>query len=56
MDAFKAEHGELFTPKWWANTQERVFRGEILDVFPYPRERWLDLDDDASSGANPPTY
>ena len=42
MPVFKSEHGELFTAKWWANTQERVLGGEILDVFPYPKERWLD--------------
>jgi len=39
---FKAEHGDLLGPRWWAETQERVRRGEILDVFPYPKERWLD--------------
>ena len=41
IDDFKAEHGELLTPKWWADTQERVCRGEVLDVYPYPKERWL---------------
>jgi isocitrate dehydrogenase kinase/phosphatase len=39
---FRAEHGDLLEPRWWADTQERVRRGEILDVFPYPKERWLD--------------
>ena len=41
IDDFKAEHGELLTPKSWADTQERVCRGEVLDVYPYPKERWL---------------
>ena len=41
IDDFKAEHGELLTPKWWADTQERVCRDEVLDVYPYPKERWL---------------
>jgi isocitrate dehydrogenase kinase/phosphatase len=50
METFKAEHGELLTPKWWASTQQRVRGGEILDVFPYPKERWLDYDGD--SGGN----
>jgi len=48
---FKAEHGELFGPRWWADTQECVRRGEILDVFPYPKERWLD--GEASPAGNP---
>ena len=51
MGTFKAEHGDLFTPRWWADTQERVRRGEILDVFPYPKERWLD--NGGNFGANP---
>ncbi|HMD96621.1 MAG TPA: isocitrate dehydrogenase kinase/phosphatase AceK regulatory subunit [Terriglobia bacterium] len=42
MAEFKVEHGDLFGPRWWADTQERVRRGEMLDVFPYPKERWLD--------------
>ena len=51
MAHFKAEHGDLFGPRWWADTQERVRRGEILDVFPYPKERWLDHD--GSPAENP---
>jgi isocitrate dehydrogenase kinase/phosphatase len=51
METFKAEHGELLTPKWWAETQKRVCGGEVLDVFPYPKERWLD--NDVSSGGDP---
>jgi isocitrate dehydrogenase kinase/phosphatase len=50
METFKAEHGELLTPKWRASTQQRVRGGEILDAFPYPKERWLDYDGD--SGGN----
>jgi len=50
METFKAEHGELLAPKWWASIQGRVRGGEILDVFPYPKERWLDYDGD--SGGN----
>jgi len=50
MRTFNAEHGDLFTPKWWGETQERVRRGEILDVFPYPRERWLNSDSNSSEG------
>jgi isocitrate dehydrogenase kinase/phosphatase len=48
MDAFKLEHGTLFTARWWADTQHRVRKGEILDVFPYPKERWLDQIDGQS--------
>ncbi len=51
MADFKAEHGDLFGPRWWADTQECVRRGEILDVFPYPKERWLDHG--ASPAGNP---
>lgn len=53
MEAFKAKHEEF----GWAETvgkhSRAVCRGEILDVFPYPKERWLHLYDDANSGGNP---
>ena len=34
-------HGELFDVGFWQETQARVTRGEIIDIFPYPPSRRL---------------
>jgi isocitrate dehydrogenase kinase/phosphatase len=36
---FLEVHGELATPGWWVDTQERLLRGEEIDVKPYPEAR-----------------
>jgi isocitrate dehydrogenase kinase/phosphatase len=38
-DAFLDAHGDLLDPAWWCAVQERVSAGELVDTFPYPRER-----------------
>ncbi|HEY0502418.1 MAG TPA: bifunctional isocitrate dehydrogenase kinase/phosphatase [Lysobacter sp.] len=35
-DALCREHGEIFDPAWWRETQARLRSGEYLDVPPYP--------------------
>jgi isocitrate dehydrogenase kinase/phosphatase len=40
-DAFMDAHGDLCTARWWRDVQERLRAGEIVDVFPYARERRL---------------
>ncbi|MGH8078319.1 MAG: bifunctional isocitrate dehydrogenase kinase/phosphatase, partial [Lysobacter sp.] len=35
-DALLREHGEIFDPAWWRQTQARLRSGEYLDVPPYP--------------------
>ena len=40
-DAFLDAHGELMDASWWCSVQERVRAGELVDTFPYPRERRL---------------
>lgn len=41
LEAFEAEHGDLFTVDWWLQLKERIEQGVILDVFPYPQDRRL---------------
>ncbi len=36
---FHRLHGNLYNVKFWRETQERLRRGEIMDVFPYRRRR-----------------
>jgi isocitrate dehydrogenase kinase/phosphatase len=43
-EAFEEEHGDLLTPRFWREMQERQRRGEIPDFYPYPPERRLTLD------------
>ena len=40
-EAFLEHHADLLTPQFWLDTQRRERAGEIVDVFPYPRERRL---------------
>ena len=40
-DAFMEAHAELLDPDWWCGVQERVRAGELVDTFPYPKERRL---------------
>jgi len=40
-DAFLDAHRELMDASWWCSVQERVRAGELVDTFPYPRERRL---------------
>jgi isocitrate dehydrogenase kinase/phosphatase len=35
-DALMREHGEIFEPAWWRQTQSRLRSGEYLDVPPHP--------------------
>jgi isocitrate dehydrogenase kinase/phosphatase len=41
QETFKRHHPELFDPAFWLDIQERIMEGEILDVYPYPREKRL---------------
>lgn len=34
-ELFQRLHGDLFTPKYWIDVQERLKRGEMVDVYPY---------------------
>jgi isocitrate dehydrogenase kinase/phosphatase len=40
-EIFGEKHGDLFSVDFWKGTQSRIQAGEILDVFPYPKERRL---------------
>ncbi|MGA7271953.1 MAG: bifunctional isocitrate dehydrogenase kinase/phosphatase [Acidimicrobiia bacterium] len=33
--AFVAHHADLFDPSWWQSMQERLDRGELVEVYPY---------------------
>ena len=33
---FLAHHADLLSPEYWNSVKERVSRGEVADVFPYP--------------------
>lgn len=33
--AFLDKHSDLFTARWWQDTQRRVTDGEVIDIFPY---------------------
>ena len=37
-DAFLAAHADLLDIDFWQGVQRRLARGEVVDVFPYPRE------------------
>lgn len=41
-DVFLDAHAELLDPEWWCGVQEQVRAGELVDTFPYPRERRLE--------------
>ncbi len=36
---FVEAHGDLLSPNYWREMQERHQAGEIIDIFPYPQER-----------------
>jgi isocitrate dehydrogenase kinase/phosphatase len=38
-DVFLDAHGDLLDARWWCAVQERVRAGELVDTYPYPRER-----------------
>jgi isocitrate dehydrogenase kinase/phosphatase len=42
-DVFLDAHGDLLDPAWWRGVQERQRAGELVDTFPYPRARRLDV-------------
>ncbi len=44
LEAFLASHGDLLAPAFWRGMQERVQRGEIIDVYPYRSSRRLRAD------------
>jgi isocitrate dehydrogenase kinase/phosphatase len=35
LAAFCEEHGELLTAKWWRGIQQRLRKGEVLELLPY---------------------
>ena len=37
-DLFMKHHGDLADPAFWIGAQEKCRRGELSDMFPYPRE------------------
>jgi len=39
--AYLAAHADLYRPGFWEDLQERLGRGEILDIYPYPPGRRL---------------
>jgi len=41
QEEFTRRHPELFDPGFWSDIQARLRAGEIMDVFPYPREKRL---------------
>jgi isocitrate dehydrogenase kinase/phosphatase len=40
-EAFLAHHADLLGVRFWLDAQRRERAGEIVDVFPYPREARL---------------
>jgi isocitrate dehydrogenase kinase/phosphatase len=40
-EAFLERHSDLLEVRFWLDIQRRERAGEIVDVFPYPRERRL---------------
>lgn len=38
---FAEAHGELMTPAFWRDMQERLRAGELTEIYPYPPERRL---------------
>ncbi|HYF39294.1 MAG TPA: bifunctional isocitrate dehydrogenase kinase/phosphatase, partial [Gemmatimonadales bacterium] len=40
-ETFLEAHGDLLTTDFWQKVQRRLARGEIVDVFPYPRNARL---------------
>ena len=40
-EAFLDAHGDLLDVDFWRGAQDRLARGEVLDVFPYPRDARL---------------
>ena len=43
-EAFLERHGDLLDVRFWLDAQRRERAGEIVDVYPYPREARLDQD------------
>lgn len=41
LEAFLAAHGDLLSPAFWREMQERLHHGEIIDVYPYRSSRRL---------------
>ena len=42
FDAYLSERApELFDPGFWLDIQERLMEGEIMDTYPYPRDKRL---------------
>ncbi|HEY8258349.1 MAG TPA: bifunctional isocitrate dehydrogenase kinase/phosphatase [Gemmatimonadales bacterium] len=40
-DTFLEAHGDLLRVEFWTGVQERLKAGEVVDVFPYPRDKRL---------------
>jgi isocitrate dehydrogenase kinase/phosphatase len=40
-DVFVERHGDLFTLEFWHETQERLRKGEVFDIFAYPQSKRL---------------
>ncbi|MBN1447095.1 MAG: bifunctional isocitrate dehydrogenase kinase/phosphatase [Bacteroidetes bacterium] len=36
---FDAEHADLYSKAFWENCQHRAVEGEVIDIFPYGREK-----------------
>ncbi|HYV19956.1 MAG TPA: bifunctional isocitrate dehydrogenase kinase/phosphatase [Verrucomicrobiae bacterium] len=41
LQEFLKEHGALLTPRFWTEMQERLARGEVVDIYPYGAARRL---------------
>jgi isocitrate dehydrogenase kinase/phosphatase len=40
-ETFLEAHGDLLTVEFWTGVQNRLARGDVVDVFPYPRNARL---------------
>jgi isocitrate dehydrogenase kinase/phosphatase len=49
-DAFLAEHADLLDIHFWQGVQKRLAAGEIVDVFPYPRNARLQRNEGRGAG------
>jgi isocitrate dehydrogenase kinase/phosphatase len=48
-DAFLAAHADLLDIEFWQGVQRRLAAGEVVDVFPYPRNARLQRNDGTAS-------
>jgi isocitrate dehydrogenase kinase/phosphatase len=54
-ELFMKHHGDLADPAFWITAQEKCRRGELVDMFPYPREIRFKIRYGGRESAPPPS-